>query len=388
MALPTGYTQVEYIETTGTQYIDTGFKPNQNTRVVVDFRASAANRHVFGARTSFPNNSFVLFWVSNASYCIQVNNSTFNGGSFDTSARCTVDMTASAFKINGVTKATYSVSAFQTAYNLYIASCPNSSESENMPGRYYSCQVYDNGRLIRDYVPCKNSSNEAGMYDQANGVFYRNAGSGTFGVGAVVEGGITGGGADPANFTVNARVTVGGVGKKLTNGYVVVDGVLKQLLRAYVYMNGALVSLNMPKPKFTWKKYNVSTVSSYELYQGDTIDVYSGMITAGRNYSFNKDTGAITLIGTLGSTSISLYVNEYTEYPYFTPHFGNYTGQIFKVVSVTVSEDSSYVTGIQLCSRYVTAQVQGSYISDVTAETEKAYPANGIHTDGYWYVKQ
>ena len=186
MALPTGYTQVEYIETTGTQYIDTGFKPNQNTRVVVDFRASAANRHVFGARTSFPNNSFVLFWVSNASYCIQVNNSTFNGGSFDTSARCTVDMTASAFKINGVTKATYSVSAFQTAYNLYIASCTNSSESENMPGRYYSCQVYDNGRLIRDYVPCVDASGEAGMFDLVNSRFYRNAGTGSFIAGPVL----------------------------------------------------------------------------------------------------------------------------------------------------------------------------------------------------------
>lgn len=180
------FTQLEYIETTGTQYIDTGFRPNQNTRVVADFRASAANRHVFGARTSFPNNAFVLFWVSNASYCIQVNNSTFNGGSFDTSARCTADMTASAFKINGVTKATYSVSAFQTEYNLYIASCPNSSESENMPGRYYSCQVYDNGRLIRDYVPCVDASGEAGMFDLVNSRFYRNAGTGSFIAGPVL----------------------------------------------------------------------------------------------------------------------------------------------------------------------------------------------------------
>ena len=33
-------------------------------------------------------------------------------------------------------------------------------------------------------------------------------------------------------------------------------------------------------------------------------------------------------------------------------------------------------------------QVQGSYISDVTSENASAYPTNGKHTDGYWYVKQ
>ena len=42
MALPSGYTQYEYIESSGTQYIDTGFKPNQNTRTVIDFQATVA----------------------------------------------------------------------------------------------------------------------------------------------------------------------------------------------------------------------------------------------------------------------------------------------------------------------------------------------------------
>ena len=36
VALPAGYIQLTYIASTGKQYIDTGFKPNQDTRVVVD----------------------------------------------------------------------------------------------------------------------------------------------------------------------------------------------------------------------------------------------------------------------------------------------------------------------------------------------------------------
>ena len=31
---------------------------------------------------------------------------------------------------------------------------------------------------------------------------------------------------------------------------------------------------------------------------------------------------------------------------------------------------------------------RGDYIEEVTSESEGAYPANGRHTDGYWYVRQ
>ena len=36
-ALPDGYTKLEYIESSGTQYINTGIVPKTTTRVVVDF---------------------------------------------------------------------------------------------------------------------------------------------------------------------------------------------------------------------------------------------------------------------------------------------------------------------------------------------------------------
>ena len=36
--LPSGYTELEYIESTGTQYIDTGLKGNLNTKVEIDMQ--------------------------------------------------------------------------------------------------------------------------------------------------------------------------------------------------------------------------------------------------------------------------------------------------------------------------------------------------------------
>ena len=52
MSLPIGYKRLEYIQSSGTQYIDTGFKPNQDTRVVCDtiFPVSATAYWLFGAR--------------------------------------------------------------------------------------------------------------------------------------------------------------------------------------------------------------------------------------------------------------------------------------------------------------------------------------------------
>jgi hypothetical protein len=41
--------------------------------------------------------------------------------------------------------------------------------------------LYDNNVLVRDFIPCyRKSDNEIGLYDVVNGVFYANAGSGTF----------------------------------------------------------------------------------------------------------------------------------------------------------------------------------------------------------------
>lgn len=45
----------------------------------------------------------------------------------------------------------------------------------------HHCKVYDaNGELIRNYIPCKNSSNVYGMYELVTGNFFVNRGSGTF----------------------------------------------------------------------------------------------------------------------------------------------------------------------------------------------------------------
>ena len=51
----------------------------------------------------------------------------------------------------------------------------------------YSARVWDDdGVLVRNLIPCKDPSDAIGMYDLVNGVFYYNAGTGTFIAGSPV----------------------------------------------------------------------------------------------------------------------------------------------------------------------------------------------------------
>ena len=66
--LPDGYTELEYIQSSGTQYIDTGFKHNQNTRVVmkVQMLSASGNAWVFEGRISSSSASKGVFWFQAA----------------------------------------------------------------------------------------------------------------------------------------------------------------------------------------------------------------------------------------------------------------------------------------------------------------------------------
>ena len=178
--LPDGYKQIEYIEASGTQYIDTGFKPNQNTRFEVDMNITNTNCHVFGARTSYLNKAFVLFWASNSDFCIQMADSDFNGGTFDTTKRYKVTMTSSQLFLDDNLQVSYSVGDFQCEQNAWLMSCYSSSASEYARGKLYSAKIYDGNTLVRNFIPCKNPSEVVGMYDLVNSKFYGNSGSGSF----------------------------------------------------------------------------------------------------------------------------------------------------------------------------------------------------------------
>ena len=188
------YEKVEYIRSTGTQYIDTGFKPNNNTRVVMDVEASTntvvtASTAFFSARdtTADARKFYAVMDASSQSYDLFYQYGSIYTNSWaiksadDLAIRRIIDANGASATIDGVTK-TYEPQTFQVPYNLYLlASNEIGKANYLLSAKLYSCKIYDNGTLVRDLVPCyRKSDGKAGLYDFANSVFYTNAGTGDF----------------------------------------------------------------------------------------------------------------------------------------------------------------------------------------------------------------
>lgn len=190
MALPSGYTPLEFITSSGTQYFNLGFKPNQNTRMVVDIELPAQSSYpkpLFGSRNGDTSSldSFV-FWSINANnFRTDFGTNTLNI-SVAPVGRFLIDKNKAATTINGVAYTNPSAT-FQSNYPIGLLTEIDVSgpDSRMVAATLYNAKVYDNGVLIRDLIPCQADGGEIGLWDDVNAVFYGNAGTGTFIAGPV-----------------------------------------------------------------------------------------------------------------------------------------------------------------------------------------------------------
>ena len=221
MALPSGYTRLDYIQSSGTQYIDTGFKPNQDTRVLIDIEnLSSAQASFFGARASQNAASFTFFSLTATTGRSDYGTSKQSMSFTNTVGRYTVDQNKNVCTANDVT-ATGTANTFQLTNNLYLLALNQADEAaQKASGKLYSAQVYDNGTLVRDFIPCKNASGAIGLWDNVNSVFYANAGTGTFSTGKKHKVLINGTGYE----TKSGRVLIAGTGYDIKKGRTLIGG--------------------------------------------------------------------------------------------------------------------------------------------------------------------
>lgn len=183
--LPSDYIELQYIQSSGTQYIDTGYKPNNNTRVQCRFELLESGRAygVFGSRIAYQNTAFDLFanGQNSSKYFQDDYGSNVNAPTASTLGIYEIDKNKNVTNINGNIY-TFPSSIFQSNYNIYILGINTAGSTNNQLGslKIYSCQIYDNDILIRDFVPCKAVEGTVGLYDVVNQAFYTNAGTGSF----------------------------------------------------------------------------------------------------------------------------------------------------------------------------------------------------------------
>lgn len=379
MALPSGYKQVEYIESTGTQWIDTGVYPNANTKMEADLAYTTTSAQYSGNYTS---GSYFMFGVHGNHEAYLGSGVKVMGAANTSRFQVSFDAPSKTAIIAG------STNRFNTTMGTSAIALPIFAHKDNSNGilgyakfKLYSFKIYSSGNLVRDFVPCINSSSVAGLFDKVNNVFYTNKGSGTFIAGEVVD-----------NFDIPGHENIGGILKSFIDGYENVGGVLKKILIGYQNVGGVLVPMQgtagTGAPRYVWKKYSVVQGQGYVEYLDSatsTPPYTSNYMQVSSSYSFNSATGIFSLV-----SPTRYRYSDYTSgrlwetMPYGYIENGDNT--IYKIIGVGSGAGAIY--GYKLLSKTGTTTVQGSYIGDVTSENENAYPDNGIHTDGYWYIKQ
>ena len=189
--LPDGYTQLEYIQSNGgAHYIDTGFKPNQNTGIIAKFQllSSTGNQTPIFSRTSRNVASFGVFIDSNSRWTADYGTLRYTNNSIGAQTLINLNFDKNVVKFNNDSY-TFDAQTFQSSSNLTIFGMnTGGTVANNARMNFYSCEIYDNGTLIRSFIPCKNPSGTIGLYDIVNSKFYTNVGSGgTFTAGPEVE---------------------------------------------------------------------------------------------------------------------------------------------------------------------------------------------------------
>lgn len=189
-SLPEGYLRLEYIESTGTQYIDTGFKHNQNTRVVMDAQftnlsSTAGVQWLFDGRASDGSGCKGVFYdhrdnLNKVSCDYAAISNRYRFADLNASDRLHIDYNKNVVTINGHVK-TYSAVSFQSNYSMALFALNNNGTVESYgSSRIYSCKIYDNDFLVRNFIPCKNAQDAVGLYDLVTETFYANQGTGAF----------------------------------------------------------------------------------------------------------------------------------------------------------------------------------------------------------------
>lgn len=185
-SLPSEYAELDYIESDGSQCINTGFNPNNNTRIKLDFELfNISNTSaLFGGRNATQENVFGAWFTTDNTFCPHYGNVAYNTHPIsipDGSRRIYEINKNCATAGNSINKLT--TGTFQSSYPLYLLAMNDGGaiDERRAKGRLYSCKIWDNETLIRDYVPALQiSSNQIGLYDIINSTFYSDASGGNF----------------------------------------------------------------------------------------------------------------------------------------------------------------------------------------------------------------
>lgn len=185
--LPTGYTALEYLESTGTQYIRTGIYADSDTGISGRYAFTAVHsyNHIFGSFA--PHYYFGM--TSNAgllavSYGADAGSSVLSIpiSDFHINEIYGLDLNflnSGTVSLAGIKSADLPHRTFSHTGNEILLFA--NTDSIKAHGRNYGTKISQGNSVVRDFIPARrNSDGVLGMYDLVTGTFFTKNGTGEF----------------------------------------------------------------------------------------------------------------------------------------------------------------------------------------------------------------
>ncbi len=169
------YTPVAYIEypsngaDNNSRRFDTGYKVKQNTKIVVKFMAYSGNswRAIFSGRDKFAGKGMSLYQSNDNQMEYFVGNWTADRNNINLSTGTenihTAVCTYEKLILDGTETASGATSFTQSTRNVTLFSNPEIDHS--FCGRIYYFSIYEDNKLVHNFVPAKSSNGTKGFYD-------------------------------------------------------------------------------------------------------------------------------------------------------------------------------------------------------------------------------
>ena len=163
--------EVEYLESTGTQYIDTGvdLKKMMVAKYRIEFTSVSGIQVIFGVYTNSTNTSRGQLYINGVAWKDSSSNNMQSGGWAGNAAVGTVyDITSYNRNIN------------TSDYTMYIFA-RNTDNNSPIPTkmRLYRMTMTQDGLLVRDFIPVR-KGNVGYLYDRVSKKLFGNSGTGSF----------------------------------------------------------------------------------------------------------------------------------------------------------------------------------------------------------------
>lgn len=178
--MPAGYTQCEYLQLDGGQYVDTGILADINTSIEIVFTRETSSKFYLLGAVSSDNKATV---------------SAYQGGYWRFGARYTTPTVAENTKhsavicndnilLNGKTvKWSGTNTGFVTPYSIVVGTSHLANGSINTTrhvGKIYGFKMWNGDTLVADYTPCRDPNGVYGFWDNVARAFRASEGNTEF----------------------------------------------------------------------------------------------------------------------------------------------------------------------------------------------------------------